>query len=598
MNASQRICSFLLAGLLAVPFFTPLSTNAAAVQEPEEYAQDDQHALVLPGVVRIIHHLNGTFYVDPFSINFFTLEVRSRTGRPLEESVDMQMSGTGFSLSEDGLFATNAHVATPEQGRLMILMQALFEETVRQGTDIRLQYGINSRQWREWEEAVRALQELDEDDPRLNRLVDALLSFVRYVDNGSVVYVVPQGATTTSFRRLVESGYVVDEVVAPDDWILNGRDVALLRISDTSEIRVPALALASGVMEGINTPISAYGFPGSTDLSADSLTSVTVTQGRVTSLKTLPGEDKLEIYQIDAKISSGSSGGPLVDQQGRVLGLITATTVLGEGDKFGFAVPVHILIDLLEAHGVAELRTEFQKALRNAFLLKEERRCKRANEAFFEAIDLLGASSGVGTAPIQKHIDACDQLIAAGLSLDSRFDSFKERIRSVSPLTWSIVGAAFVLVIGALFVALLLIRELMKSRAEIKNLEHDREILIEEGYGHPLLDDPREPNMYPLETPPPPVESDPIAAPDAQETKDASWLDTYLEPEEPAVPVPPAPKPPAPAPPATKQTPAVPKPATSDNYNAKEGDDVFEQGDVVAVITHRPTYGPPGGGRE
>jgi hypothetical protein len=596
MNALQRICSLLLVGLFALPFFSPVIATASG-EEPETYAQDDQHALVLPGVVRIIYHLKGTFYVDPFSINLRTLEVTSRPGRAKEESIDTQMSGTGFSLSEGGLFATNAHVVTPEHGRLIQLRQAMFDEVVRDGMDIMMRFGPSSRQMREWQEAAEALEDIDEDDPRLLTMIDALMSYSRFVDKGSSVYVVPQGATSTSFKRLVESGYKVDEVVAPDRWVINDRDVALLRITDATLMTVPALALASGVMEGINTPVSAYGFPGSTDLSADSLTSVTVTQGRVTSLKTV-SKEKFDIYQIDAKISSGSSGGPMVDQQGRVLGLITATTVHGEGDKFGFAVPVHILTDLLEAQGVTELHTEYQRVLRNAYFLKEDRRCKLANEAFLEAISLLGASSGVGTAPLQEHIDACDQLIAAGLSIDSRFDSFKERLRSISVLTWSIIGAGFVLLIGALFVGLLLMRELTKSRAEVKNLENDRDILIGDGFGHPLVDKQVEPNMYPLQSPPPPPTPDNALATETTDSDDASWIEIFPESVEPVIPVTPAPKPSVPTPPVPKAPPAPPKPASQHKYNAEEGDDVFEQGDVVAVISHRPTYGPPGGGRE
>lgn len=558
---------------------------AKGEEEPQQYSQDDQHALVLPGVVRVIYHINGTYVVDPFSINVRTLEAAPRAGRAREESVDAHLSGTGFSISEHGLFATNAHVVTPEAGRAILVLQALIEEMFREYMATMMRYGPNSRQVRELEEALEAITEMDDSDPRLLQLQEKLISFARFVDKGSAVYVVPQGATSTSVRRLIESGHKVDRVLAPGSWMLNSRDVALLRIDDASSIKVPALSLASDILEGVNTLISAYGFPGSTDVSADSLTSVTVTQGRITSLKTTPGQGKFEMYQIDAKISSGSSGGPMVDQQGRVLGLITATTVLGEGDKFGFALPVMVLHDLLRDNSITELRTEYQQVLRNAYALKEERRCKRAIEHFEEAITMLGASAGVGTLPIQSHIDSCNELIAAGLSLDSRFDEFREWIRSVSPLTWTIIGAGFVLLIGASFMGLLLMRELTRSRAEVAQLEHDREILIDEGYGHPLASEVQAPNTYSAPPTTPPnvgVQTQaPTNTPEIGIYQDSPSMPTADLRQAPNVPTSVAPQAP---------TPQITQHAVS--QRAGDGDEVVEQGDVVAVISHRPTYRP------
>ncbi len=50
--------------------------------------------------------------------------------------------------------------------------------------------------------------------------------------------------------------------------------------------------------------------------------------------------------QTDAAINPGNSGGPLIDQQGRVVGMISARAAVGSG--IGFAVPVAAIRKALE----------------------------------------------------------------------------------------------------------------------------------------------------------------------------------------------------------------------------------------------------------
>lgn len=53
-----------------------------------------------------------------------------------------------------------------------------------------------------------------------------------------------------------------------------------------------------------------------------------------------------DIYQIDAQIAPGSSGGPLVDaQSGNVIGINSLG--LTDGNSFGFSIPLHSVVDTL-----------------------------------------------------------------------------------------------------------------------------------------------------------------------------------------------------------------------------------------------------------
>ena len=84
----------------------------------------------------------------------------------------------------------------------------------------------------------------------------------------------------------------------------------------------------------------------------------TVTSGVVSSLHRsirLGDGDGLQVIQTDAAVNPGNSGGPLVDLQGRVVALNTATIPYAEG--IGFAVPINAALDIARQiieHGRAQ----------------------------------------------------------------------------------------------------------------------------------------------------------------------------------------------------------------------------------------------------
>ena len=123
------------------------------------------------------------------------------------------------------------------------------------------------------------------------------------------------------------------EVVVRDD----ARDLAVLRMDRRN---LPALPLADSEKVELAQEVRAIGFP-----LADILgSSLKVTQGSVAGI-TFGRRGK--VFQIDAVVNPGNSGGPLVDSSGCVVGVVSAQLVGAKIAEVGFAVPINYAKSLL-----------------------------------------------------------------------------------------------------------------------------------------------------------------------------------------------------------------------------------------------------------
>lgn len=110
-------------------------------------------------------------------------------------------------------------------------------------------------------------------------------------------------------------------------------DLAILSIRDLS---APGLALYTDSVPVVGSRVYAVGNPKGLE--------GTFSDGIVSGIRALRGDTLL---QITAPISPGSSGGPVLDGSGRVVGVAVAT--LQDGQNLNFAVPVRYVSALLSA---------------------------------------------------------------------------------------------------------------------------------------------------------------------------------------------------------------------------------------------------------
>lgn len=122
-------------------------------------------------------------------------------------------------------------------------------------------------------------------------------------------------------------------------------DLAVLDLSaPIGDRSVLTLADSSEVTEA--QPVYALGFPGSSQLAQDfqyyTSNDVTVTNGIVSKLTSQNG---VSTIQHSAKVTGGNSGGPLVDQNGNVIGMNSFTS---EDQEYYYAITVNEIKDLLD----------------------------------------------------------------------------------------------------------------------------------------------------------------------------------------------------------------------------------------------------------
>jgi len=143
-------------------------------------------------------------------------------------------------------------------------------------------------------------------------------------------YHVIDGAANAVVRTIgSESQHEVKETVSYSEAM----DIAILRV-DTERTPLPTKATQD---QQIGDKVIAIGNPKGLEGS--------VSEGIISGLRPV---DDFKVYQITAPISPGSSGGPLFDQDGNVIGITTAS--ITDGQNLNFAIPV-VLVDRLKKSG-------------------------------------------------------------------------------------------------------------------------------------------------------------------------------------------------------------------------------------------------------
>ena len=420
---------------------TPLSEEALA-------------DLVKPGVVRIAEHVTGTARIPAVKVDIRQQLVAVIPDRFTEVPVDEYLSGSGFIVHPDGYIATNAHVVSLETIKTMLAsesaLSAVFENALLLS-----------------EEEMDAFL-ADESAQGFSRKI------IRYVidhaefDLKNEISVLRPGAKENKIAELITTGFPAELVAVNSRFFDDERDVALLKIA---ERELPALSLGRADDLAVGKKVFIFGFPSTAEINAKDPSEATFTRGVVSAIKQT-ADGNLKVFQTDAKVSQGSSGGPLFNEEGEVLGMITFQTdelSRAAGDNFAFALPIDIVIkQALEARVLPEegVYGQFFRSGLTAFL---DKHCDTALSSFAETKKTHPAF--LTDHIIVPYVEKCHAWQDDGTSRDTYWDEFTDGVSTLSnPLLYIIGGSLFSFGILAVMMFWLL-RQLRREEQEINVLE-------------------------------------------------------------------------------------------------------------------------------
>jgi serine protease Do len=194
----------------------------------------------------------------------------------------------------------------------------------------------------------------------------------------AIVRIESRVATDEGDRRQFGTGFLLsaDGRIATNLHVIIGSGDVKVRLADGHEFRArrvvavdPQRDLAIIDIDAVGLPIARLG--NSDEVAAgDRVVAIgnplgvldyTVSDGLISSVRQLEG---IKVLQISAPISQGSSGGPLFNPYGEVIGV--ATLISAEGQNLNFGVPSNYLRPLMAANQQGETMAAFAERFKSA----------------------------------------------------------------------------------------------------------------------------------------------------------------------------------------------------------------------------------------
>lgn len=171
-----------------------------------------------------------------------------------------------------------------------------------------------------------------------------------------------------------------------------GKDVAILKLQ--GKHTYPTIRIGDDKSMRVGDQVYVLGYPAVATfhplISEESISEASLTRGLVSAKKNM--KDGWEVLQIDAAITHGNSGGPVMNDQGEVIGLATFGSIdyqrNAEVQGMNFIVPATILEEFIEKGKIHPMMSEISMVYEEGMDLFDASRYKKALEKFDEVKDM------------------------------------------------------------------------------------------------------------------------------------------------------------------------------------------------------------------
>ncbi|MDO8566418.1 MAG: serine protease [Candidatus Moranbacteria bacterium] len=444
---------FHLTGFLAILFlvFGGMSVVSAQTVFPQEALAD----LIKPSIVRIVEHVEGIARIPEIKVDIRKHSVTVVPGKYNDVPVDEYLIGSGFIIHPDGYIVTNAHVVSEETVKQRLASESALAALYASALLLS-------------DEEMQSFLETETDKSFSKEVLNYVMrqSIFQLQSN---VAVLRHNSEKKTLPELLLEGFPATIVYENDNFLEDEKDVAFLKIRESS---LPALSLGNSEGIVVGTKAFVFGFPATAQLRQNSSEEATFTGGLVSAIKQSANKN-FKLFQTDAKVSEGSSGGPFFDEHGVVVGLVTFQTDelnRTSGDNFAFALPIEVVKAAALAAKISPTEGKYSEYFKKGFSDFSEKRCSKAEENFRLA---LGKSNKafISEKYLALYFKQCDVLQKTGLALNTRFDEWRDSIHALgNPLFYFGVGSILLFSVfgGALF---LILRQVRREEREIKALE-------------------------------------------------------------------------------------------------------------------------------
>lgn len=300
------------------------------------------------------------------------------TQNVIQKPAEVTSQGSGFIVNENGYVVTNAHVISKEGDNLKAALArgALEKIAVANCQDF--------------------MSKMDSDVQEMLAQTIGTKELFKLCLNGSYAYYanyMQLGEIETNVRTLLstanpqseQEGYISD--IKAEGKAVPGKDVAILKIEADN---LPTVNLADNNTIGTGDTTFALGYPAVADIAKGKPIEASLTSGLISAKKTMP--DGWSVLQTDAAISHGSSGGPVFNKAGEVVGVATFGSVDPETGQtvqgINFVVPINIVQEFLAQANVESEEGRLSQLYREGIQLMAQKRYRAALQKFQEVQNL------------------------------------------------------------------------------------------------------------------------------------------------------------------------------------------------------------------